>query len=151
MNKPMTSGVAGRSRSFVRVWALGCAWLVGVAGPLAGATVAIYNDVGAGYDPATGEPYYGVWQPGVTAIEHMLDSLGWSHEQITYEDLNTNAPLSQLYPLFWRPLVHQQKFQQLSDRGDLLHRRGLRARFSGGRGVYVRRRTRGVVRDPSRN
>ncbi len=55
---------------------------------LKGADVAIYNDVNAPVHPITGAKRSGVWQEGVTAVKCMLNWMGFSYEEITYQDLN---------------------------------------------------------------
>ena len=62
-----------------------------IACALDSADVAIYNDSIAPANPFTGAKRSGVWQDGVTAIKCMLTWMGFSHEEITYHDLN-NSP-----------------------------------------------------------
>jgi len=56
---------------------------------LNGADVAIFND--------TGYQDGGAWTEGLAAIKSMLDSYGYSYEEITPSDLNTTADLNSLY------------------------------------------------------
>lgn len=71
---------------------------------LSGADVAVYNDVDAPVDPITGAKRSGVWQDGITAIKCMLDWMGFSHEEITYQDLNNASHnLTHLYKILLFP------------------------------------------------
>jgi len=56
---------------------------------LDGADVAIYND--------TALTDGGAWQEGLEGIKAMLNSYGYSHEDITPNDVNTNGNLQSLY------------------------------------------------------
>jgi len=59
---------------------------------LRGADVAIYND--------TAFPGGGAWQVGLQSIRAMLDSYGYSHEDVTPADVNGSIELWKLYKVF---------------------------------------------------
>jgi len=56
---------------------------------LNGADIAIYND--------TAYSSGGAWLEGLNAIKAMLDYYGYTHEDITPDDINTNSNLNSLY------------------------------------------------------
>lgn len=56
---------------------------------LLGADVAVYNDTALSGGSA--------WKEGLEGIKAMLDSYGYSHEDITPDDVNTNGNLQNLY------------------------------------------------------
>lgn len=58
---------------------------------LDGADAAIYND--------TSSPNGGVWPEGLNAIKAMLDSYGYSYEDITPDQINNTKDLNSLYKI----------------------------------------------------